>query len=387
MSSELSSLSNSQLEHRHGCRCLLRFHRRSSAPESGSRVAASASWNGDCLATYVSLVQRDGLARRRFGVANDLLGKLKSIDARSLSLCKSALGRLVCNLLRQHTPTNVMVIGMAESSLLLSAIVQSVLDNRGVPSHRVCSTRRPIPGIRFSEDHSHAPDHFLMFPSGKPESVWIVEDEVTTGRTLLNLARRIAWVLGVTDIVVLALVDLRPKRLRKALSRMAKSCGLSIRVESLLSIQQPDTEAISLEEHTFRGGPDDLSYTVAGEDRWILPSRRPAVSPQSASTVALPWFEMEGTILVVGEAMDLGLSVLNQNPDAKLRHVSLSPWKVDGVAVRERLEVAAGYFLYNATSLEPPMSILFDPVDRHVAGALWLKLERSVRGRIALLEA
>jgi hypothetical protein len=101
-------------------------------------------------------------------------------------------------------PKPVVVIGMAETATGLGAGVAHSLA-RGTAGDDVFylhTTRHhlDIPVlIRFDENHSHAPDYILYSPQEKRESLFrqarslvLVDDEISTGRTLQLLAQGVA---------------------------------------------------------------------------------------------------------------------------------------------------------------------------------------------------
>lgn len=79
---------------------------------------------------------------------------------------------------------------------------------------------------------------------------------------------------------------------------------------------------------------------------------------------------ISGSLLVVGEAVDLGLHLTQVNPGLQMHHVTLSPWVVNGDAIKTRLEVADAYYLYNPHRLRAPVHLLNDPLDEVVGRAV-----------------
>jgi hypothetical protein len=103
-----------------------------------------------------------------------------------------------------HLPAPVVVVGMAETATGLGAGVAHSLA-RGAGDAGVLyihTTRHHLDSpvlIRFDENHSHAPDHLLYAPQGEravlfeqARSLVLVDDEISTGRTLELLAARTA---------------------------------------------------------------------------------------------------------------------------------------------------------------------------------------------------
>jgi hypothetical protein len=65
--------------------------------------------------------------------------------------------------------------------------------------------------LAFQEAHSHAPQHFIALPPGGFERLLVVEDELTTGKTLACLLAAVLAALPAPAprVDVLALLDLR----------------------------------------------------------------------------------------------------------------------------------------------------------------------------------
>ena len=109
---------------------------------------------------------------------------------------------------------DVLVLGFAETATALGHCVAEGLGG----ADALHSTRRPVPGYAaaggFTEEHSHATDHLLL-PSdpgllrgGRP--LVLVDDELSTGRTVLNTITALHRAAPREHYVVAALVDVRP---------------------------------------------------------------------------------------------------------------------------------------------------------------------------------
>ena len=118
-------------------------------------------------------------------------------------------------------PGPIAVVGMAETAIALGHGVYRALHRRRGDTEVVFgqSTRyrfeRPLLA-EFSEDHSHASRHFVYAPLDagiaqtlrSARTLVLVDDELTTGRTLLNLQRALAPALPQLQRVVgVALTD------------------------------------------------------------------------------------------------------------------------------------------------------------------------------------
>jgi adenine/guanine phosphoribosyltransferase-like PRPP-binding protein len=109
-------------------------------------------------------------------------------------------------------PSDVLVLGFAETATALGHGVAEALT-----ADYLHSTRRPVPGFEpvggFSEEHSHATEHLLL-PGGAAllrgdRPLVLVDDELSTGRTVLNTIAALHAIAPRERYVVAALVDLR----------------------------------------------------------------------------------------------------------------------------------------------------------------------------------
>jgi adenine/guanine phosphoribosyltransferase-like PRPP-binding protein len=109
---------------------------------------------------------------------------------------------------------DALVLGFAETATALGHCVAEGLGDADV----LHSTRRPVPGVAtaggFTEEHSHATDHLLLpadpglLRGGRP--LVLVDDELSTGRTVLNTITALHAAAPREHYVVAALVDVRP---------------------------------------------------------------------------------------------------------------------------------------------------------------------------------
>ncbi|MBO2446427.1 phosphoribosyltransferase family protein [Actinomadura barringtoniae] len=112
-----------------------------------------------------------------------------------------------------RAPVDAAVLGYAETA---TALGHAVADSLG-GAYYLHSTRRAVPGFAtyggFEEEHSHATSH-LMLPGDPGEldrdvPLVLVDDELSTGRTVLNTIEELHAVRPRRHYVVAALVDLR----------------------------------------------------------------------------------------------------------------------------------------------------------------------------------
>lgn len=136
-------------------------------------------------------------ARRGFLFVSRLLGR--HIPTRPTALRQSAAAladKLVATLPRQPC----IFIGMAETATTLGQAVFREFRRRGGVGLYLDTTRRRTGGplaFSFAEEHSHSPEQLVHVPTtsedpeawfGRASTLVIVDDELTTGRTMAALA-------------------------------------------------------------------------------------------------------------------------------------------------------------------------------------------------------
>lgn len=114
-------------------------------------------------------------------------------------------------------PAPILVVGLAETAVGLGQGIYEELRARGLDGGFLHSTRQIVDHpllCRFEEPHSHASAHLIYRPAPETidleaiRSLVIVDDEVSTGTTLRNLALALAPGLpGCERIVVATLTD------------------------------------------------------------------------------------------------------------------------------------------------------------------------------------
>lgn len=124
---------------------------------------------------------------------------IPSSGAEMVKMCK-LLANEVNDVLANELPfdSRVLVVGFAETA---TAIGNCVADNLCVPSYVMQTTRENVPGskelLRFEEEHSHATTQKLLTYEDTDvdkmfsdiEYILFVEDEISTGNTILNFIK------------------------------------------------------------------------------------------------------------------------------------------------------------------------------------------------------
>ncbi|MET9757696.1 phosphoribosyltransferase [Streptomyces sp. NPDC006372] len=142
------------------------------------------------------------------------------------------LGRRVRELLGDDEARRAVVLGYAETA---TGLGHSVADGLGL-APCLHSTRRPVAGVAtaggFEESHSHATSHLLLpedpaLLTGDGPLV-LVDDEFSTGNTVLNTVRDLHGRYPRRRYVVVALVDMRSAADASRLADFAREIGARV---------------------------------------------------------------------------------------------------------------------------------------------------------------
>lgn len=140
---------------------------------------------------------------------------------------------------RTHTlHEKVLFLGFAETATGIGHAVFSAFQN----AHYVHTTREEFTDkesvFNFQEEHSHATDHlcYLLDKSVIEDvsHIVLVDDEVTTGNTCLNLIRSLNEVYPNKRYTIMSLLDWRTSEQEEAYTRFQEELGIRIDSISLL---------------------------------------------------------------------------------------------------------------------------------------------------------
>ncbi|MET9494586.1 phosphoribosyltransferase [Streptomyces sp. NPDC006552] len=142
------------------------------------------------------------------------------------------LGLRVRELLGDEAAARAVVLGYAETA---TGLGHSVADGLALAPY-LHSTRRPVAGVAraggFEESHSHATSHLLL--PEDPEllagdgPLVLVDDEFSTGNTVLNTIRALHALHARAHYVVVALVDMRSPGDQGRLEAFAREIGARV---------------------------------------------------------------------------------------------------------------------------------------------------------------
>ncbi|MEU3885785.1 phosphoribosyltransferase [Streptomyces sp. NPDC029041] len=209
------------------------------------RDADVGVWSGDWVAERlgVELVGDEGLTgllglalrrnpKRAHLLVSNVLGKHVPQSPSVVYGYGWELGRRVRELLGDEEARRAVVLGYAETA---TGLGHCVADGLGLAPY-LHSTRRPVAGLDpaggFEESHSHATSHLLLpedpaLLAGDGPLV-LVDDEFSTGNTVLNTVRDLHARYPRRRYVVVALVDMRSAADAGRLAEFAEEIGARV---------------------------------------------------------------------------------------------------------------------------------------------------------------
>ncbi|WP_043683825.1 phosphoribosyltransferase [Streptomyces xylophagus] len=180
------------------------------------------------------------------------------------------LGRRVRDLLGPDESARAVVLGYAETA---TGLGHAVADGIAVAPY-LHSTRRPVPGVAtaggFEESHSHATSHLLLpenpeLLAGEGPLV-LVDDEFSTGNTVLNTIRDLHERYPRDRYVVVALVDMRSPADAGRLDEFAAEIGARVDLVAAAS------GTVRLPEGVLEKGQELVARYETGRDSSAAPS-------------------------------------------------------------------------------------------------------------------
>lgn len=360
-----------------------------------------------------SIGKRAGNKKRNFLFISKLLGKHLEVYP---DVCKAA-GRLLASLRFQElesgelldyirnpqkdpgikklleqpvcTGKKVLVLGFAETATGLGMGVAAALKD----SVYYATSREKLEDVpclfSFEEEHSHATTHRFYDGIGTNfndfEEMLLVDDEITTGKSMLNLIGKLSEVSCVGDYTILTILDWRNSEHKKQYQRMMEEKGIRIRVCSVLS------GTVHTEDHTvykdpcsaLTPGTDVYSFPVQerkacrqknGEVRscyqdtgrfgtdWEAIRRMEDRAEDAAKCIQKCVLKEEGKkLLILGEGEDIyfpsrvASHLEDYGHEVRFKTTTRSPVYCDGRIIREKesyTENGVTLYLYNRTDME-----------------------------------
>lgn len=141
----------------------------------------------------INLIKRYNNPKRSFLFENKFLGKTYPQKADKILDHFKRLYDLTVSDLKGR---KILIVGFAETATALAQFFsyQSTVDNELSVVYHLQTTRETLPAVNklvFLEEHSHAAQHDIVFTGDIPEfdTILFVEDEISTGNTILNFIK------------------------------------------------------------------------------------------------------------------------------------------------------------------------------------------------------
>ncbi|MGS5018655.1 phosphoribosyltransferase family protein [Paenibacillus sp. JJ1683] len=185
---------------------------------------------------------------------------------------KEAYQKLMDERLAFSFPEPIKFVGFAETATALGHSMYRLFDGGATYIH---TTREDIPGlrpiIRFEEEHSHAVDHRCYalnedaFAGDGP--IVLVDDEITTGKTTLNIIRDIQEHFPRKQYVIASLLDWRTDSDERAFADLEAELDIRITPLSLLKgkIEIQGTPILDHAEYAGQTGNAEHAATSTAE--------------------------------------------------------------------------------------------------------------------------
>ena len=136
----------------------------------------------------VKIAKRENNTKRSYLVVDPLQGKhIPVVPSKALELYTS----LADTIRNEYQSESLLLVGFAETATAIGAQVAV-----SIGAKYIQTTREPIPNVEymfFEEEHSHATEQKLVKDDidsviNQIDRIVFIEDEVTTGNTILNLS-------------------------------------------------------------------------------------------------------------------------------------------------------------------------------------------------------
>jgi adenine/guanine phosphoribosyltransferase-like PRPP-binding protein len=277
----------------------------------------------------------------------------------------SAVAEL-CELLegQQAELPGVVTIGYAETATGLGQLVAGQLGTYYIHSTREAAGAEGVaPYGAFEEMHSHATSHQLL-PTSRAaldlaETVVLVDDELSTGATIINTIRELHGTAPHGRYVVASLVDLRSAEDRGRLEALAGELGTRISAVALAhgNIQLPELLAADAAE-LIRGLPlPDEATPVPGQVRLV--DLNDVVPPIRSARFGIAGRPEPGQAAEIAAALTASLSAA---PGDRVLVLATEEFMALPLAVAARLqELWPDNEVRYSTSTRSPIAVLDEP--------------------------
>lgn len=186
------------------------------------------------LEDILKIAKRDGNKKRKYLFVNPIQAKHIPTDAGNTIKMFECLASIVY---RKYANEKVAVIGFAETATAISAFIASAFED---DTYYIHTTRQNIDSIQniapFDEEHSHAVNQNLFCSDLsrllKVDRIIFVDDEISTGKTILNLIKSLKDNTGIdSKFAVASLLNSMSQQNYTLFKSMDIDCSYLIRME------------------------------------------------------------------------------------------------------------------------------------------------------------
>lgn len=212
----------------------------------------------------IDIAERENNNIRNYLYVNKLQGKhFPASPKDTLSLFQD-LAELV-----EKTEEKTIVIGFAETATAIGALVSSCIGGNYIHTTREFREKYNI--LSFQEEHSHAKEQRLYCDEihlSQADRIIFVEDEITTGKTILNLVRELRenkYINKRQKIQVLSIVNGMSRENIIRFEELNIKCYSLIKIENDKSMMEfPNEELNKSKGFYIRNEPIIKTYNIEG---------------------------------------------------------------------------------------------------------------------------
>ena len=327
------------------------------------------------------LGRRDGNTKRNFLFLSKWIGKHLECKPSDFTKIVTELSKKI----NTDSLQNAMCIGFAETA---TGIGMAIADQLMLP---YISTTREIYAeehITFTEDHSHAKDHFIydVDKLGEKDCFILIDDEITTGNSLKNMINILNQETLVTDYKVLSILNWMSKEKKDSFIKQMNEMGIQISFYALA-----EGEILEEDPYIYCNDREDLHVSYPDpcvyyekEDYHLSPvtGRHYLDDCMDFDHIDMHAFSvaceidkiLEPTmknILILGHGENIYFPYSVANSLARFRHskkvtfktTSRTPIYVDGKVIRSRKRFKDNhnitYHIYNIEEMEKHDAVIF----------------------------
>jgi pyrimidine operon attenuation protein/uracil phosphoribosyltransferase len=281
-----------------------------------------------------------------------------------------------------NNENNVLVIGFAETATGLGMSVASAIKNCTYQT----TTREPVMNmnnlLQFEEEHCHATTHqcfsLLDTDFNNYDEIVLVDDEITTGKTMLNLITELRKISNVKKFTIFTILDWRTDEYLALYEDYLNNNNIELNVYSVMSgfATNEDTTVYTdnsiVEEISEKDNVTDLNIferiklnTSFGEVDYIKNSGRFGVKQsnikmleEEAKKVSeeISKYHKEKKILILGHGENIYIpSRIASYLNADYRTTTRSPIYCDGNVIKTKhsfVDRGVTYYFYNKDEIE-----------------------------------